>query len=280
MKFVPGKCWPHPVLCPPEFGDDYINAEFQVEVDCKRVEGSTSTAASAEFALSDPNLISLVQDRAAEYVLLVKSPQTNFRTALKAFDPYVKAEFNGELAGRVEFLSYLVCVEQQRSFTASGWHPDYSGRSFDLDVGAVLAVDWPKEYWVDMADEGPVGSIFEHQVIDLIGDQWKCDLENNRVQILLTKSVSSRFLSARERVESLPDAQYFMNGLYLPILIFVLNQADKQPESYEQYRWFSSLNFRLEQVGCKQLGMINADRAIDAQRMLDYPFTKMPIMAV
>lgn len=280
MKFVPGKCWPHPVLSPPGFGDDYINAEFQVEVDCKRIAGGIAIAASAEFALSDPDLISLVQDRAAEYVLLVKSPQTNFRTALKTSDPYVKTKFNGELAGRVELLSYLVCVKQQRSFTASGWHPDYSGRSFDLDVGAVLAVDWPKEYWVDTADEGPVSSIFEHRVVDLIGEQWRCDLENNRIQILLTKSVSGRFLAAREKVNGLPDGQYLMNGLYLPILIYVLNQADKQSESYEQYRWFSSLNFRLEQVGCKQLGTTNADRAIDAQRVLDSPFIKMPIMAV
>ena len=108
MKIDPGKGWPHPVLRPPEYGDDYPNAEFQVEIECRRAEGGYAVKMTAEFELSDPDLIRLVRERAAEYVLVVKSPRTHFRREFRATDPIVEHSFHGKISGRVEFSSFLV----------------------------------------------------------------------------------------------------------------------------------------------------------------------------
>ena len=65
MRFDPGKAWPHPVLRPPSYGDDYPQAEFQVEIEVKRVKGSTAVEVHADFELSDPSLLRLIkQDKA------------------------------------------------------------------------------------------------------------------------------------------------------------------------------------------------------------------------
>ena len=279
MRFDSAKGWPHPVLRPPEYGDDYPNAEFEVEIDCRRDRGGIAVEMTVEFALSDPDLLKMVEDDAAEYVVLVKSTKTHFRQEFRSKGTLVSADFKGQLSGRVEISSFLICIQRQTKFKAEGWHSDFAGRTFDFEPGAVLAEDKPKEYWIDAADEAPIGAIFEHRPGARQEGEWECNLDGDRVQILLSDIDSNRFQLARERANNTPDAQYLMNGLYLPVLIHVLSAADGNSEAYEEYRWFDSLNSRLEAVGCRGLGDPSGDRSVDAQKVLEHPFVKMPMMA-
>ena len=281
MRFDPGKAWPHPVLRPPNYGDDYLRAEFEVEIEVERTLGGMSVAVRAEFELSDPDLLRLVADGAARYVLLVKASRTHFRDLIASTDPHVDMSFSGgDLSGRVEFTPFLVCTKGLSRFRAEGWHPDFTGRTFDIAAGSVLAEDVPKEYWVDTADEAPLGSIFEHKArSDIPVGRWELELANDRVQIVMAESDSKLYGAARNRANNRPESQYLMNGLYLPALMAVLNEVDQNPDNYNEFRWFASLDQRLQAVGCSQLGSSNADRLIDAQRILDMPFAKMPLIA-
>ena len=69
MRFDPGKAWPHPVLRPSSYGDDYPQAEFEVEIEVKQVKGSTAIEVYADFELSDPSLLQLVEQNKARFVL-------------------------------------------------------------------------------------------------------------------------------------------------------------------------------------------------------------------
>lgn len=93
MRFDSGKGWPHPVLRPPEYGDDYPNAEFEVEIDCRRDKGGVAVEMTVDFALSDPDLLRLVDEDAAEYVVLVKSTKTHFRQEFRSKETRVSANF-------------------------------------------------------------------------------------------------------------------------------------------------------------------------------------------
>ena len=72
-----------------------------------------------------------------------------------------------------------------------------------------------------------------------------------------------------------------MNGLYLPALFAVLVEVDQDADEHRDARWFTSLEHRLEQVQCKPIGSTqsNVNRMVDAQKVLDYPFLKMPLIA-
>lgn len=52
-------------------------------------------------------------------------------------------------------------------------------------------------------------------------------------------------------------------------------------DAYVEKRWYSSVNHRLEQLGCKPLGFgqSTSDRLVDAQKILDSPFGKIPLIA-
>ena len=175
MKFDSSKAWPHPVLRPSSYSDDYPNAEFEVEVEVKRTKQSTAVEVIADFELSEPSLIRLLEEKKAEFALLVRSPKTHVRQLLQSCQPnFYQAFPSGALAGRVEFSPYLVCVQKLSGFKSDGWHPDFAGMKFDIDPGTVLAEDVPKDYWVDTADEAPLGSIFGHKCNpDLPGGHWE-----------------------------------------------------------------------------------------------------------
>ncbi len=282
MKFDPGKAWPHPVLRPPSYGDDYPKAEFEVEIEVKRVRRSTVVEVYAEFELSDPSLLQLVNEDKARFVLLVKAPKTHCRKLLESNKPNVELSFSaGELSGRVEFAPFLVCTQALTGFQADGWHPDFSSRAFDIPLGAVLAEDVSKDYWIDTADEAPLGSIFGHKPrSDLSDGRWEYELSEDRVWIVMSDADAARFEMARERANNLPEGQYLMNGLYLPALVAVLNEVDQSADDYRDYRWFASLDQRLEAVGCRHLGNDGSNRLIDAQKVLDSPFPRMPMIAL
>ena len=278
MKIIPGMCWPHPVLSPPEFNDDYSEAEFQVDVSCRQAKDGMAISVVADFELSQPDLLMLVDERVAAYVLLIKSSKTHYRKEFTSFAPRITEEFFGELSDRVEILSFLVSVKERRGFFSSNWNPDFTSYTFDLEIGTILAFDWPKDYWVNAVDERSITAIIELIPTEQANGFWKCNFDNNRVQVMLSKSDYTRVRNARDKMKNSPDGQYIMNGIYLPVLIHLLSFADNSGHSYQDYRWWSSLNNRLEKAGCKAIGAANADRELDAQKLLDFPFAKMPFM--
>ena len=281
VKFDPGKAWPHPVLRPPTYGNDYPLAEFEVEIDVKRVMGNSAVEVEAVFELSDRRLLELINEGRAQYVLLVKAPKAHFRDLVESTCQQVNRSYSkGELSGRVEILPFVVCKEDLNAFLSEGWHPDFAGRCFDIPSGAVLAEDVPKDYWIDIDDEAPIGTIFGTKPrSDVPEGRWDYELAEDRVWIVMSEKDAAHYNMVRDRVNNRPEGQYLMNGLYLPALIGILNEVDQSADNHRESRWFDSLDRRLEALDCSPLGTETANRLVDAQKILESPFTKMPLMA-
>ena len=231
--------------------------------------------------MSDSDLLGLVDGGLAQYVLLIRAPKTHHRELLRSTEPKIYTSIpGGSISGRVEFTPFLISARRLPQFQASGWHEDFAGLTFDIEAGAVLAEDKETVYWIDTADEAPLGSIFELVSADVPDGRWQCQLDGERVSIAMSTADSQRYRVARERANSTPDGQYLMNGLYLPALIHVLSIADRDQDTYSDRRWYASLDQRLHALGCAPLGSGQPDRVVDAQKVLESPFGKMPIIAL
>ena len=281
MRFDPAKSYPHPVLRPGS--NDYPRAEFQVEIELDRLRGGTMLRVRADFEMSDPDLLALVDAGQASYVLRVLAPRTHFRQAIVSEKSRIEETFQeGQIHGPAVYSPFLVCTSRLRSYSATGWHADYASLSFDVAPGSVLAEDEPKEYWVDTAEEAPVGSIFTLGRSDdssLSHGMWRCHLLGEKVVLEMSTADYNRFLEARRRVNGTADASYIMNAIYFPALIWVLQEADRGEEQYGNFRWFRVLNARLSETHCAGLGAPKASRLTDAQTLLQSPFGRMPLLA-
>ena len=281
MKFSAAKAWPHPVLRPTIYGDDYPNAEFQVEIDPRLDSVDYSIHVEAEFELSDPTLLELVDQRKAKYALLVEASKSRCRRVFSSFKTIIEGSFSpGELSGEIRISAYLVCIVDLKGFQAKGWHTDFGGLRYDIAAGSVLAEYGPPAiYWADALDEKPIGSIFKVAEGNVPDGCWKCRLDGDYVHIVMSESDYRRFDYAYNAHSDDREGQYLMNGLYLPALITALYEADQNPGLYQEHRWFDAVNRKLEDAGCERLGTEGADRLTDAQKLFDHPFSRMPIIA-
>ncbi len=187
MRYDPNKAYLYPVLRPNS--TDYPRAEFEAEPDPERIEHTTAVRVSADFNLSDPDLLRLIEGGAAQYVLLVRAAATHHRSSHRSGEPAIEVRFeSGQLSGRTEIRGLVVAVRDLSGFHAEGWHEDYAGMTFDLHAGNVLAEDEPREYFIDNAEEAPVGSIFQVQPSTLLLDgRWNCDLAGDRVALRMSE---------------------------------------------------------------------------------------------
>ena len=214
---------------------------------------------------------------------VVKCSKTYSRRCIKSRENTLTGEFEaGELFGQIEISPFLVCEKKLLNFFAPGWHEDYHGLPITIEPGAVLAVDQPREYWIDTAEEQPVGSIFEATIDSSLQDGcWTLDPEGHKVKITLSEADFARFTKAREIVQNTPQQIYILNSVYLPALLQVLHEGDSMAEEgYDRWCWFRSLNCRLEDVRCATLGTDNRDRLKDAQKLLENPFSPLLSLSI
>ena len=278
MRFDPNKFYTYPVLRPSS--TDYQQAAFEVEIQPDRIRGTTSLRVTADFFLSDPDLQTLLTEGRAAFVLRIHSIGSHHRSAYMTRDSQVSRTFaDGQLHGRTELWGFLIAMQDLPNFRAERWHADYGSMSFDIHAGAVLAADEPKEYWIDTAEEALIGSIFELQENSrLAAGSWEVQLDDDKVVLHMSMRDYQRFCQARSRVNGTTDAAYIMNSVYLPALIWTLQVADVDSDSYSDNRWYRSLNSRLSDCECMPLGSTAESRLMDAQKLLDNPFANLPLM--
>lgn len=276
MRFDSAKSFPHPVLRPGS--SDYRGVEFEVTIDLKRTEGTTALDLDAKFELSDQDLCDLVKAGNAEYAILVECPQTHYRADVRSNRATASKSFgSGELAGEVDLRPFLVATCSIPSFSGRNWHHDYGGRSFDLDAGAVLATDTPQSFWLQALENVTIASIFCLKTSKSVeAGTWEVGLENKRIQLLFSEKDKDKLDAARGAAKATGDGMHWapiMNGLYLPALIWVLEQADNQKSDLEKWDWYAALSTLLEHRGAPPLGAQDArDRVKDAHILMKAPF--------
>ena len=99
------------------------------------------------------------------------------------------------------------------------------------------------------------------------------------VTLLLHSIDYERFQNARQQASAKQTAMYIVNGIYLPALAWLLVEADRAgTDELNQRRWFDALNSALLREGCTDVGAKEADRVLDAQKILQQPFGKLPLL--
>ena len=283
MKFATGKSYPHPVLRDGSEDSDYPGYRFAISnrSDMVKVCGKgTGAKIVCEMEMTSEYLKRLIGEGKVSYGLLVKCSSTFFRIFLPSQTPAIEHVISQEtLKDRVEISPFLVAKTNIDAFASQEMHVDWQHLAVDIQVGSVLGEEEPYIYWASDPDDKGISSIFDIATdTNLVDGEWSVGLEGDKVVISFNQKTRDSYTLAKEKAESEGTEEDLLASLFLPVLIDVMHIAKSEPDSYENCRWFSAINKRLEYLERQPLESNVADISSDAQAILEFPFRSSSIL--
>lgn len=249
--------YPHPVLS--FFSDDYKEKIFQSSLNVRPnktffrlvVKANTSSAALKE----------LISQKIAAYCIHVECASTRYRDCFTFFDNDFEVDIPvSDLEGKVEVSRFVVCLSPKQNYSSGEFHEDFSGRSFDLLPGDILAVAPTAEFPASKKDElATIPSIFAIVAND-DEDSPPIDvhLMGPKIKVILSPSLHRSFVDLNSSV----DARALLTSMVLiPALVFTVHElrVTDQIYSFNDKRWFDVIRRRLENLG------------VDIMKLDEYP---------
>ena len=273
MRWVENKAWPHPVLSSTESPSnrDYVNKEFQSAYKFNITEDD-STTLNIRCNLSEESILRLIERELAAYAVEVYCQKTFLRRLFKSGQQKFKHKFaRGELHGRVELSSYVVCLHDVREHSSKNLHSEFGKNAkFDFSRGDVLAVGKPDIYWWDNELLKPVSSVFELAPDPYApANSFRLSWENEKVKILMQDETKNRFNTLRNH-RTMP---FLLTSVYLIAVTETLRMMVGSDEQDREKRWFRAIEHKLNKQNI-QLDD-SSEFAKIAQQVIDWPLSKM-----
>lgn len=258
------RLYPHPVLA--WFNDDYPRGIFQPAFQV--VPNKSFFRLVLVCKTSSRSISALIAEKKAAYCIHVECSSTRFRSAYISYEENFEVDIPvSDLDGKVEVSRTIVANQLVRNFSSDEFHTDFSGRSFDLSPGDVIAVAETAEFPAIKKDDelAKLPSIFaisaakheDPEDIDI-------DLSDQKLKIILAPELHRKFLD----LNGDPAMRATLSSaLLIPALISALEyiRSNEEPSALFDRRWFNVLSRRM------------SDLNIDAGRLSDYPDSSLAI---
>ena len=255
MKIDPRQ-YPYPVLS--YFSDDFVTGKFKIKVkiDYKK---ENEIKFKAECKLTNQELKKLVEEQGkAQYALHFECPSTRFRKLITFNSQSFSFNISSDMLNdKVEVCPVILSTDVISDYQNKGFHSDYSGVSFKVKKGDILAVDEEIiinfEKNIDSLKEVP--SIFSVQPNES-NDAPPFDIEALSNDKLIIKLSEDNFKNYKMLKQNQNLHTTLASMLILPTLISLLERIKNEIETgtfdfdlYSDYRWFRVLNDRLKEIG-------------------------------
>ncbi len=247
---ISSRAYPHPVLS--HFGDDITDSVFQGVVEGKT--SKTSYVFNATFKTNNDDLLTLVEQKKAEYAVHVECNSTRFRQIFTSNTEKFTFEVPAHMIdGKVQICSLILAAKPLSKYKNSNFHPDYGKLTFNVRKGDTLAVGHDRTFTADKKTDPlrKVASIFSI-VQDEKPDAKPMDIDtgNSKVLIKLSKENFDSYMVLKHTAEYRPVLN---SSIVLPALVSVIEQVRSAgPEGLEamsELRWFIVVSRRLRDQG-------------------------------
>ena len=264
------RLFPYPLLA--RWTDDYGDKNFRVTL-----EGTLSRNGfinlGIRFECESEFLTSLIEQKKAQYALVVSCPATAARTVIPSSLAETIAGLEaGDYSKELSSIPLIVTTKDLRGF-ASAEHADEfreaAPNGFAIAQGSILAagvtVRTPLEAQSDAASV--IDLVVGSQVPD---GEMAVELDNDRIRITLSQHDKALVEKLRTKNPSDREMTMLFSSLYLPA---VAEAVRKLPESdYAEYRWAVVLRNALRKSGIDEDDESLQENAFShAQKILNNP---------
>jgi hypothetical protein len=265
MRFSEETRYPHPVL---GLGSgDFTTGGF--EVNFQVIEDATTGGLKLEheITLTEAGIIELVKSGSACVGCFISCLDT-FYTDLRMM-PWPKGCLDfapGKLLSRVSIRPIIWMVKSVASWNPGTIHPEFSP-PVEINCGDIIAIGDEYIISVGQAKLLAIESIFElvcSPEVDI--GKLQVDLTRDKITILASEETHKTILLLREQTDGKPVV---LNGIYLPVIMEVLDALRGNLSQYETQRWYSPFMARCDSKG---VDPDSSDSILEnAEKLLDAP---------
>jgi hypothetical protein len=245
MKLNVHRHFPYPVLKP--INSDYQEASFSMNVETE-LKSRRTLQLNLNVKLDCFTIEELIAEGKAGLGIHLENPTTKFRH-FKELPLQSELSFNLDLTklnGKIEVLPVVVAKKNFR-LASDGFVEDFSGLSFDLYQGNILAIDKETVITIekDIRDEVDIPSIITMRTNEKQKEALDIEFEQQRIVVSLDKETMLNYKKTKGRRNYLPILH---SMIIFPVLIEAINyiKEDRNEEKREDYRWYRSLARILE----------------------------------
>lgn len=269
MKISETTSYPHPVLAP--WSEDIAGATIDTEITFREKGEGNQVSIHFLSKLEQPDIVKMIQDGVATFGCFVKCQETGLRRLQRLGFPTGLYHFApGALLGRVQLRPMVWAINRIASYNPEGAHAEF-GNGCDIERGQILALDDEQIIDVTRPPLASIESIFEIIASDQVPEgRFDVDTESDKITVRMAGKTYQLVQSLREESESTRNV--IMNGLYIPVVMQVLDQLTDGYEQFEQYRWLHPFRGRCELEG---IDIEKPDLLNHAQRLLAMPFSAL-----
>lgn len=243
--------FPHPVLT---YFDDSIDGVFEIEEDSFETildADKEHYTISGRFMLDNVDIIELIDEQKAAYVLHLECGKTRYRQPFHFFENRFSFKVPSDLLdGKVEMQPAVIVKTPIQNYKNSKAHEDFLDAEFDLRIGELLAVTYPMEFTVTKSLDSlrnipSIFSISKNPQYDDVPMEVNFD-DNTRIRIYLSEENYRRYKITSQQSVNEP---ILASMILLPALIQLFNYFAQGTEHFEDTQWFPAIQRRVKECG-------------------------------
>ena len=268
MQYDENKVFPYPVLRPDRL--DYVDGAFQTQVQVAVSDDASEVNVNVEFDLSVAEIQAKIDTGEAEFVAVIASRETFYRTTLRTAKYKATKKFDAnQIRGELIISPFIVAKQDIKGFKSVDINPEFGASSFAFEAGEVLAIDTPGTVYFDRELFKPVTSVLV-LVRDSTVPEWevKYSFDQDKLRILVgnkTKEVIDRARNTQV------NRSILINSIYSSAVAEAINEL-KLGDQYDEWKWAKVIR---HQCHNKSLDLEKSPSYQLTQELLDKPLRLM-----
>jgi hypothetical protein len=267
MKFDLQRAFPYPVLRPES--NDYIDGDFQTEATFRTNDDSHALCVDVMWTLSVPEIQELIDSNQASFVLIISCRATFLRHTEQRNESEFSVFFEaGQLIGEIKVFSFIATKEKIDGFKCEWVNKEWGDTAFSFEPGALLAMEKPREIYLDKDLTKKITSVFRLVQDDNMDRyKWKIDADDDVVKIRVNSFMKEKIDLARN---SEKNKSILLNSIYFGAVMQCITFLKSEAEEYDNYRWAKIMKYQIE-----ELSSFGKEESIIAQDLLYSPLKKL-----
>jgi hypothetical protein len=268
MRFDLNDSFGYPVLRPEN--DDYVGCAIQSSLNAVADADLSTVTVSYQISISAPEINKLISENKVELLIYGECRDTWFDIV---HYPQTKDGTFSISGNKIEGEFVLTCIvvakEKIKSYRSIKFNPEYGGAKFDIERGDILAFDNPQSFYITRDTFRNITSLFDYSAnVNISVGEWDVSLDSDRIKVEVNP-IQLPILRTAEGTNK--NKAVLLSGIFLPIVIQIINEMNNNSEEYGDLKWFKVI----EQKRVSLQHSIAKNPVRVAQALLKHPLLKL-----